>query len=206
MRIGVYGGTFNPMHLGHTHILTEFVKRLNLDKLIVIPTAVPPHKKVSDLAPSADRLEMCRLALESIKAVSSEVSDMEISRGGLSYSSDTISALSNSNPGSELYFLMGEDMFLTVQNWYEPEKIFSLAILAASPRSNDGFKRLLEHKGYLENNFGAKAVIEDIPYLNVSSTEIREKISTNENTDGLLDRQVLQYITDRGLYKKHDKA
>lgn len=200
MKIGIYGGTFNPIHKAHVYIINEFVKRIGLDKVIIMPTAVPPHKAAKELTDSRHRLEMCRLALRDIESESAEVSDLEITRGGLSYSSDTLTEIKKQRPEDDLYFLMGEDMFLTVERWHEAATIFKLAVLCASPRSGDGFERLLKHREYLAEKYGAKALVFDIPYIHVSSTEIRERLENKESIKGLVPEAVGKYIDDHGLY------
>ncbi len=142
MRTGVYGGTFNPIHRGHVHILREFIKRLDLRRVLLIPDGTPPHKRAEDLAPPEDRVEMCRLAVQELDIV--EISQMELARPGKSFTSDTLTELHGLYPRDELYFLMGEDMFLTVDKWHDAPTIFRLAVLCASPRSPEGYKRLLE--------------------------------------------------------------
>lgn len=201
MRIGLYGGTFNPIHRGHIHILNAFIDLLGLHQIIVMPAAEPPHKLAKGLAPGEDRLQMCRIAAKQVKGADVLVSDLELRRGGRSYSSDTLQELQKRYPGDILHFLMGEDMFLTVQNWHEAETVMELAVLCASPRSTDGLQRLRSHGEELEKRFGARTRIADIPYLPVSSTEIREKIGRGEDAGELLPPGVLAYIKKRQLYQ-----
>jgi len=201
MNIGIYGGTFNPIHCGHIHILNAFIDMLELSQIIVIPTAQPPHKTAQPLAPGADRLRMCEIAAGQMKAADVLVSDMELRRGGRSYSSDTLRELHAQYPEDSLHFLMGEDMFLTVENWHEAETVMRLAVLCASPRSADGFHRLREHAEFLETCYGARTRIADIPYMPVSSTEIRKKIGRGEDVAWLLPPGVPAYIKKRKLYQ-----
>lgn len=201
MKIGIYGGTFNPIHAGHIHILNAFIDVLELQQIIVIPTAQPPHKTAQTLAAGADRLQMCRIAAEQVKGAKVWVSDIELRRGGRSYSSDTLQGLQEQYPGDTLHFLMGEDMFLTVEKWHEAETVMRLAVLCASPRSADGLHRLREHAEVLQKRYGARTRIADIPYLPVSSTEIREKIRRGEDAVCLLPTGVLAYIKKRNLYQ-----
>ena len=124
MRIGIYGGTFNPIHAAHVHLVREFIKRLSLDRVILIPTGTPPHKATHQLASGADRIEMCRLAAADIAECPVTVSDIEVLRTGKSYTADTMTELKAQYPDDELFLLMGEDMFCTVEKWYHPERIF----------------------------------------------------------------------------------
>lgn len=203
MKIGVYGGTFNPIHLGHVHILREFIQRLKLDKGLLIPARVPPHKQALDLAEGTDRLAMCRLAAAELEGLA-EVSALELERPGRSYTVDTLRELSTRYPEDEFYLLMGEDMFLTVDRWYCAETIFRLAAICASPRSRDGAKKLREKQGELEGRYHARCFVEDIPYLPISSTEIREAAEAGKSLKGLVPPGVERYIVSHRLYGKSD--
>lgn len=200
MRIGVYGGTFNPIHLGHTHILGEFMARLRLDQALLIPTGIPPHKQAHALASPQDRAAMCALAAEEVSRERVRVSSIELERPGKSYTALTLRALREEYPGDEIFLLMGEDMFLTVDSWYEAGEIFRLAALCASPRSPEGQKRLLEKKRALED-LGARCFVEDIPFWDVSSTRVRELAARGESLEGLVPPRVAEYIREHQIYR-----
>ena len=125
MKTGICGGTFNPIHNGHLHIVEEFRRGLGLDRVLLIPTRVPPHKAAPDLASAGERFAMCRLAAQGKPWL--ELSDIEMRREGKSYTAETLEELSALYPQDQFYLLMGEDMFLTLGRWYRPETIFSLA-------------------------------------------------------------------------------
>ncbi len=197
MRTGVYGGTFNPIHLGHVHILREFIGRLGLQRVLLIPDGTPPHKEAEDLASPEDRLEMCRLAVRGLGIV--EVSPMETERPGKSFTSDTLTELHRLYPEDELYFLMGEDMFLTVDKWHEAGTILRLAVLCASPRSPEGYERLLEKERELIA-LGARCRVEDIPFLDISSTKVRELAREGRDISGLVPAETAGYIRENGIY------
>lgn len=195
-KIAIYGGTFNPIHNGHIHLARQFAQLLGLDKVILIPTRVPPHKQASNLAPAKDRLAMCSLAAsDSIF----EVSDMEIRRDGLSYTVDTLLELKRQCPESELYLITGEDMFVTVLNWYHAETICSLATICAAPRSTAGLDPLLRYARILEQN-GAKTIIKNIDYLPISSTMVRNTVKNGESISKLVPPAVADYIVKNNLY------
>lgn len=200
MKAGIYGGTFNPIHLGHIHILREFAERLGLDRVLLIPTGTPPHKAAPLLAGAEDRLAMCRLAVDTVSDVPIRVSRMEIDRGGKSYTALTLEALRGQYPQDEFYFLMGEDMLLTLDKWYRPEVICALATLCASPRSHDGLAKLKAKQRELEEKFSARCRIENIPYFAASSTQIRELAARRESLSGLVPDAVEKYIYSHGLY------
>ena len=196
-KIGVFGGTFNPIHNGHLHIAKFFAAQLALDSVLFIPSKKPPHKPDSDLASTADRLAMCALAVE---GTGFDVSDMEIAREQDSYTVYTLEALQRQHPDDELYLLMGEDMFLTLLQWREPERICELAVLCAAPRSPDGRPRLEEYGRQIENAGGRYQIV-DIPFLPVSSTEIRQRVQKGQPIGGLVPPKVEQYIKEHQLYE-----
>ncbi len=204
MRLGVYGGTFNPMHAGHVHILREMIRRLSLDRVLVIPANVPPHKQAEDLADGAHRLAMCRLAAEEVREAPVEVSDLELQRTGPSYTADTLEELHRRYPEDKLFLLMGEDMFLTVEHWVRAREIMSLCTLCACPRS-DSMEALRAKKRQLEAEFSARCVLEDVPYHPASSTEIRARLRAGEPLTGLAPAKVEAYIRAHGLYMGKEK-
>ena len=121
-KIGIYGGSFNPPHLGHMLAAREMAEALGLDRVLLVPAATPPHKDMADGSPSGEqRLEMLRLASEGMEGV--EVDGLELRRKGPSYTADTVKALHERYSKDKLYFLMGTDMFLSFHEWYKPEKI-----------------------------------------------------------------------------------
>ena len=195
-RIAIFGGTFNPIHNGHLHIAQQLQKQLRAQRVLFIPTFVPPHKRAPDLAPAEDRLEMCRLACEGTPF---EVSDLEIRRGGPSYTAETLLALKREYPDAELCFLTGEDMFLTLETWYKPDVIYSLATICAAPRSTDGLEKLRAYAEKLARH-GAKVILQNIDYLPVSSTMVREAVRQNRAIDALVPAEVARYIRENGLY------
>lgn len=200
-RTGIYGGTFNPIHLGHVHILREFISRLALDRALLIPAGTPPHKQAHQLAGADQRVEMCRLAAKEITKARVEVSRMELDRPGKSFTSDTLLALRRRYPADEFFLLMGEDMFLTVDKWHEAGTIFSLANLCASPRSPGGLDALRRKRAELEA-LGARCFVEDIPFLDVSSTRVRELAARGGSLRGLVPRAVEEYIKKNDIYRE----
>lgn len=198
-RIAVFGGTFNPIHNGHIHLAKKFAEVLEAEKVLIIPTNVPPHKRAANLASASDRLAMSRLAVKSDFLF--EVSDIEIRRGGPSYTSDTLRELKGRFPDDELYLITGEDMFVTLDKWHEPEVIFSLATVCAAPRSDSGCAVLSEYAEKLKKQ-GAKTRIESIKYLPVSSTMVRNAIKNGENILQYVPKAVEQYIHKNHLYQE----
>ena len=199
MKTGIYGGTFNPIHNGHLHIVEEFRRGLGLDRVLLIPTRVPPHKAAPDLASAGERFAMCRLAAQGKPWL--ELSDIEMRREGKSYTAETLEELSALYPQDQFYLLMGEDMFLTLGRWYRPETIFSLASVCTTPRSPDGLDALRQKALEYTGQFQARCFLEHIPYLAISSTQVRQAVARGEDVSGLVPQAVAAYMKGRGLYR-----
>ena len=197
-RIGIYGGTFNPPHLGHIHAAQCAVSALGLDKLLMIPDRIAPHKQLPADSPSPEqRLEMLRLASKQIEKA--EVSDVELKRQGVSYTYETIAQVRQMYPDAELYLLMGTDMFLTLHNWKNPEQIWKHAVIAGFCRGERGEKEaLVKQKQFLASQ-GARAVLVENQVLTISSTDLRRMLVFG-CADSFLPGGVGEYIRQRGLY------
>ena len=200
-RYALFGGTFDPIHEGHLRLAREFARRLSLDRVVLMPTYVPPHKMKESLAPAEDRLAMCRLATAGDPLFI--VSDLEIRRGGASFTADTLAALHEQEPEVAWYLITGADMFLTLGTWNRFDEIARLAVLCAAPRDGVGMPELLACAETLESR-GARCAVEDIPALPASSTELRERLGRGEAgdsaADGLLPETVAAYIAAHKLY------
>ena len=204
MKIGVYGGTFNPPHLGHITAARAVFDLLQLDRLLLIPAGLPPHKEMPAGSPTPQqRLEMTRLAGEQTGLGSKvEILDMELARTGKSYTSDTLAALKQIYPDDELWLLMGTDMFLTLQAWHAPEEILRLAGIAAFGRTEEDSEELFSvQREYLTKTYpGCRIFTLTIPgVVDVSSTEIRAALAKGAGAE-LLAPAVYGYILRHGLY------
>ncbi len=193
-RVGIFGGTFNPPHIGHTRLAEHFASLLKLDRLIVIPTAVPPHKASPELASGEDRMNMCMLAFPDAL-----ISNMELVRGGKSYTYDTLCQIREQYPGDELYFIVGSDMLLSFNKWYRYEDILDMVTLCAADREDEESE--LKKNGVPVFFDGKKLIVSDLPAFELSSTELRGMIKKGSSTNGLLDPAVRAYIDERGLYR-----
>lgn len=191
MKIGVFGGTFNPPHNGHVRLAKAAADELKLDKLLVIPSCIPPHKIAAKLADGQERLEMCRLAFGCDPRF--EVSPMELERGSKSYTVETLRELKALYPDSELYFIVGSDMLESFDKWYLWQEILSLSVLCAASRE-EGYSPDLSRFGKLAE----RIKIITLDPLEVSSTQIRN--SAGEVSPELLDPKVAAYIREHGLY------
>lgn len=199
LKIGIYGGTFDPPHLGHMAAAQASVAVLGLDKLLLIPAKQPPHKDLrEESAPAQQRLEMTRLMADGMQMPGIvDVSDMELRRPGKSYTVDTLRALKEQHPVDDLWLLMGTDMFLTLQNWREAEQIMALAGIAAFARAESDSDEMLQIQGkYLNETYGARVHIIQLPKIHeISSTRVRQQ-GTGEG----LWPPVWGYILRHGLY------
>ncbi|MBQ3090564.1 MAG: nicotinate (nicotinamide) nucleotide adenylyltransferase [Oscillospiraceae bacterium] len=203
MKIGIYGGTFNPPHLGHMAAAVSAANVLSLDKLLLIPAGVPPHKTMAEgSASNRQRLEMTGLMADRLGLkIPVEVLSLEMDREGKSYTSMTLRELRAIYPEDELWLLMGTDMFLTFHCWYEPEVIARLAGLCAFGRTEkDGEALFAPQRDYLSRKYGARIVTLTLPNMvEASSTQIRQALAQGGGED-YLDPSIWGYILSNRLY------
>ena len=203
MRIGIFGGTFNPPHNGHVTMARAAVTQLGLDKILIVPACVPPHKPLPSGVTAGQRYDMAALMAAPVGRCA-EASDIELHRTGKSYTSDTLREVKAMYPDDELWLIVGSDMFLSFHTWHEPEVIASLAGIAAVSRleenEDDAFAAQKKH---LEAAYGAHIVTVQNPnVIEVSSTEVREALSRGEGRAYLSDA-VYGYIARKHLYGTH---
>lgn len=191
------GGTFNPIHNGHIQLAKAVIERVGLDALVLMPTGQPPHKAAPDLAPAYDRMEMCRIAAKELP--NCFVSDIEIKRGGKSYTVDTLRTLKAAAPQAELFFITGADMFLTIGDWKQPEEIISMCTPCAVPRDDSTTETLT---GYAQKIGMRRFLIVPMQPLPVSSTAIRENARLGLPVSGMLPEGIEKYITEKRLYRE----
>ena len=196
-KIAMFGGTFNHIHLGHLHLAKVFADTLNLDKVLLIPARVPPHKQAPDLAEGVHRLAMCRLTAQEDPRLS--VSDLELRRQGPSYTYDTLQQLKGMFPQEELYLITGSDMFLTLESWHRGRELIHQAVLCAGARNAGEMRRLQCQQEHLQAQ-GARCCLIALDPLPLSSTQVRERLARGESVSGMLLPQVEEYIYAQGLY------
>ena len=194
----IFGGTFNPFHLGHLKLTEEVIKLIGPNRFILMPTHIPPHKIARELMSDEDRLEMCRLAVKDLPEV--EVSDYEIKAGGKSYTVRTLEHFHRLFPDEELYFAMGSDMLATFLSWYMPERIIQLGTLVCNCRDEADRAVCEEVRAKIEA-LGGRCVLTDCEPLVCSSTDIRDRIDRGEPIDDLVPKAVAEYIERKGLYR-----
>lgn len=206
MKIGIYGGTFNPPHLGHMAAARAAIAALGLDKLLFVPAAVPPHKELPrETPPPEHRLAMVEKMADAMampKVV--EASGMELERTGKSYTSETLERIHEKYPEAELWLLMGTDMFLTLHLWHDPETIMRLAGICAFGRTQqDGEELFAPQRAYLAEHYNARVTTITLPDLvDISSTRLRELLAQGQGRE-YLPPAVYGYILMHNLYGTH---
>ena len=196
-RIGIYGGSFNPPHIGHIQAAQQAIRTLGLGKLLLIPAGIPPHKVMPGNTPTGEeRLEMLRIAAVE---ETMEVCDIEVKREGPSYTYETVEQLRLRFPDAELYLLMGTDMFLSFQTWKNPQRILDCVTLAVMYRGEKGESlKIAEKKAEMEG-LGAKIVLVENKITAISSTQLRRLLAFG-CSGAYLPQGVGEYIRERGLY------
>lgn len=195
-KIGIFGGTFSPPHNGHVSAAKCFIETMAPDKLIIMPSNIPPHKYIDTADDPRLRLEMAHLAFDGL--LSTVVSDWEISRGDISYTANTLLHFSKEG---KLYFLCGTDMFLTLDSWYRPDIIFSNASIVLADRYLAKSNDVESARQHYVQKYGADITILPNSIVEISSSEIRRRIKNSESCSDLLPPSVEEYIKRNGLYK-----
>ncbi|MBP3272076.1 MAG: nicotinate (nicotinamide) nucleotide adenylyltransferase [Ruminococcus sp.] len=195
MSIAIFGGTFNPPHLGHRRLLEVVTEAVKPDRVFIIPDKIPPHKEASGLVSGEDRLALCRLAFGDIANV--EISSYELDREGKSYSYYTVSHFKELYPDDDIYFIMGSDMLLTFDKWYRAEELMKMCIPLCISRCADDIERCRSKAKQFR-----KAVFVEAAPFEVSSTDIRNIIKNKQDykLSELLDEKVISYIKTHKLY------
>ena len=197
MKIGIYGGSFDPVHVGHVNAALTFKEELSLDKIIVIPAYQPPHKKGLAMTPSEHRMNMCNLAFGKLEGF--EVSDIEILRADEGYMADTVAQIREIYPDDELYLLIGGDMLLYFQKWYAWSKITDEAVIAVAARNWED-DAALEAEAAVLRSYGAEVRIVPIDVKEISSTAVRETVKRADDISSMVPEGVDEYIWDHYLY------
>jgi nicotinate-nucleotide adenylyltransferase len=209
-KFGIFGGTFDPIHIGHLRSIEETADRLHLDRIFLIPAARPPHKPRLNIASFADRLEMTRLAVEDNRLI--EVLDVEGTRFGPSYSVDTLENLtSDMGSDADLFFLLGMDAFLDIESWHRYRRLFELAhfvVFSRSDKREEAFRQLTQRLGITiitpSDTSGAcssRGVTRiRTTLIDISSTEIRRFVNQGLSIRYLVPEPIRHYILKKGLY------
>jgi nicotinate-nucleotide adenylyltransferase len=200
-RIGVLGGTFDPVHNGHLHIGDALRTALDLDGVLWVPAGRPPHKSDQIVSSDKDRLAMLDLALAG--SAIDEISTIDINRSGPSYTADTLEILAERFPTARLFFLMGEDSLRDLSTWHHPERILRVAELAVAGRP--GVETDLQSLEFQVPGVRKRVHVVPTEEMAISSSDIRRRVRENQSIRGLVPASVEAYIQNHGLYARHDE-
>jgi len=196
VRVGILGGTFNPPHLGHLICAQEAYLQLKLDRVTLIPARIPPHKPVDDEPGPEHRLELCRVAVGDDERF--DVSDLEITRHGPSYTVDTLELLHSREPESELFLIVGGDIAAGLRSWREPERVLSLATLAVAGRR--GTSRAEVDEALRDLPGGERAEFFQMPTISIASTVLRRRVRAGQPIRYYVPDAVVSYVDRHRLY------
>lgn len=198
-KIGIMGGTFNPIHQGHLLLAECAYDTFDLDEIIFVPSGVPYFKEANDIANGAVRLEMTRSAIEGVPHYS--ISDMEIIRTGNTYTHETLEAFKKKYPNTEFYFILGADSLFTIEEWACPMRIFKACTILAAVRKGYRKKELAKKITQLSEKYDANIALLPMPYIEISSSNIRKLVKENRSIRYMVTDKVLSYIKSHNLYK-----
>ncbi len=206
-RIGILGGSFDPIHLGHLAVAEAARDQLDLDRVLFVPAALPPHKSDRVLAPQRDRVAMLELAIRDNPAF--DVCRVELDRGGTSYTLDTLLHLKQTlGPSARLHFLIGADSAVELHTWHEPRRLLSLARFVVVPRPGIDLSRLTAMGRALGRSSLSRLMgsVLDTPEIGISSTDIRERVARGRSIRYLVPESVRRHIGRRGLYRTRSRT
>lgn len=198
IKIGIMGGTFDPIHNGHLQLAEHACRQIGLDKILFIPAHIPWMKMERGITDEKHRLAMVRLAIAEFPAY--ELSAVEIDAGGITYTYRTLEALKRQYPEAELYFILGADSLLSIEKWAHPEKIMENAALLAAVRNDCGRDKLQKQRRLLEQKYRARIILLTLSPIDISSTKIRKDFYTDPKAAAMLPVQVAAYIREHQLY------
>ena len=198
-RVGIMGGTFNPIHLGHLIIAEAAYEAYNLDEVLFVPSGVSYMKDQSEILDAKKRVHMTGLAIEDNPHFA--LSTIEIDRDGNSYSYETLETLRKQNPNTEYYFLVGSDTLFALETWKHPEILLPSCTILVAVRDGVPMEKMQEHAKYLEEKFGGSIQLLTTPNIEISATDIRNRLSKNRNVKYFVPDAVLDFINKYDLYK-----
>lgn len=201
-RVGIMGGTFNPIHIGHLIIAEAAYEAYKLDEVLFVPSGISYMKDQSEILDAKKRVHMTGLAIEDNPHFA--LSTIEIDRDGNSYSYETLETLRKQNPNTEYFFLVGSDTLFALETWKHPEILLPSCTILVAVRDGVPMEKMQEHANYLKEKFGGSIELLKTPNIQISATDIRNRIADNRNVKYFVPESVLQFIEKKGLYKKQD--
>lgn len=200
-KIGIMGGTFDPIHNGHLMLGKQALMEYGLDNVWYMPSGHPPHKNKHHVTEPAVRLAMTEVALEHYKGFS--CSDFEVRRNGNTYTAQTLKLLCHEYPQHEFYFIIGADSLYEIESWYEPEIVMSHTIILAARREYDDKGRSMDEQiDYLAGKYGAKIFKLHCQEMDISSAQLRKMIADGRSVKDFVPEEVMKYINAHGLYRE----
>ena len=203
-KIGIMGGTFNPIHFGHLILAETSYHQFDLDQVLIMPTKNTYYKRMNHLVSEEDRTRMVQLAIEGNDHF--RLSLEEINREGTTYTVETLRNLTAIHKNVEYYFIMGADSLYHMETWKDVEEILSMAVIVVAGRGSEGSGSSLNSQiEYMENKYDARILKLSSPVMEISSNDIRRRIREGESIRYLLPDSVRNYILDHGIYRTEDK-
>ncbi|MDF2486784.1 MAG: hypothetical protein K0R46_2952 [Herbinix sp.] len=197
-KIGIMGGTFNPIHNGHLFLAENAYEQIGLDEILFMPSKNPPHKAKPDMVTDLQRVEMISLAIRDNPHFT--LSTVELERDGFTYTADTLRLLTNENKDVRYYFIVGADSLVMMHQWYDPQTVFNLCTVVAAGRDQMNVRKLTAQVDYLKENYQAKICLVEMPMMEISSADIRSRVAGNKTIRYYLPDQVIDYINQHQLY------
>lgn len=198
-KVGIMGGTFNPIHTGHLLLAEHAYSAFGLDEVLFIPSGCSYMKQQSEILPAQVRLHMTRLAC--MDNPHFKVSSIEVDRGGYTYTCETLKQLTEENPDTDYFFLVGADTLFSIEEWWQPEAIFQRAGILAAVRDDCGIEQLERQAEHLRKRYGAQVHLIPCRAVEISSSEIRALLREGHSIRYMVPDRVREYIAENGLYK-----
>ncbi|MFU0827607.1 MAG: putative nicotinate-nucleotide adenylyltransferase [Lachnoclostridium sp.] len=199
-KIGIMGGTFNPIHCAHLILAESAYEELGLDKVYFMPCKKPPHKLNENIIGDEHRVEMIKLAIQNNPHFI--LSCLELEREGITYTADTLKELTNDYPQDEFYFIMGADSLFHIEEWYNIEQIFQLSIIVAAIRDHASYEAIKAQIKHLKDHFNARIHLLHTPNMDISSKMIRQYIKEGKSIRYYVPDPIFDYISSHSLYKE----
>ncbi len=198
-RIGLMGGTFDPVHYVHLMLAENAYRQFDLDEVVLLPSGDPPHKTKRHITPASIRYDMLKLASEGIPYFT--ISDMEILRSGYSYSAQTLTELRDQHPDTDYFFIMGGDSIFQIESWYHPEIVMKSCTILAAIRDQVSLEDFEKRIDYLKQTYQADIRILNLPDMMLSSSEMRKRVAEGKSIRFMTPDPVIDYIRSNKLYE-----
>lgn len=199
-KVGILGGTFDPIHCAHLILAEHAWEQFQLDTVLIMPSAVPPHKENQEITSASHRSRMVQLAIEDNSHL--KLSNFELEREGPTYTADTLTLLCGEHPECEYYFILGADSLFYIDKWYHPEQILENAIIVAAVRGDAERKDLQKQISALKERYPSSRIeLLDTPHIEISSTMIRENVHQGKTIKYYVPKDVEKYIYQQKLYQ-----